>query len=1054
MISVVSFASSGRAAARYSPFRTRQGLTTHCKKAFTRRVSTNQPVAAPPSAMKPIAAVLLIGLLAFPAPGRAQSHCEEPEWVGPRPVTADSNYPGITRIIYVAANGDDGRSAQQAQNEQTPWKTIDRVNAYLDASTDAQVEGTAFLFRRGDRFPGKIVAKRKGTRNKPIQFGSYGDVTQEAVIDGAIPLTGWNQHQGFIYRVDGVWDPVLQLYANDGLQTRARTPNTGFFSADSGGTTSLTSGQLTGTGNWTGGTVRARTSNWTYESRSIDSQTGNTLSFSSSPFSYALDPGWGFYVEGSLTALDAPGEWYHDAALGRLYFWAPANVNPNALSIRGAIHDAGIETTNNRDGIIVSDLSFSGQTSFGVYLQGGNAADDRWFRVENNRFRDNGGACIWIWGTDGSSVEDNELDGCLGQGIVINRADNAIVERNRIIDTGVVAGYGRSGVNGAVAILVDGSYNEVRRNYIENTGYIGIRADGVEHVVEENILTDTMLTLADGAALYQWSPRLEGTRDITFERNIVCDVHGFGDGRPDPEGTLITFGIYLDNKTARAVIKDNTVVNAATGGLNVNTETYNHTISGNVFYGGGDVQVGMNDNNGTVEDVLFENNTLVALTEEARLLSHFVKSDSHDFGTFRTNSYVHPSSNLVLHRKVIDNSFRTDVYTSPEFTSYQGGDPSSEYVLEEFRPCDLNSASRQSLITNSTFDQGRTGWRCWTGNGSCNLATSANSELSGQALNISYVGNRSAFVYFSSFPWEEDELYVLSFDAVGAATDPDQIRAISKQHSGSYSELQTLGYMPLRDAVDRHEIVFRSTSAYTPGRIDFISSAGDWWMDNVRLEKITSTCEDLTPSDYAKVFVNGSDQALSFSLTRDYQTTDGQLVSGSINVPAFGSVVLLAADQTPPAPPPSPTVDSSASVEIDPHATNGKRWDFFVLRIENTGDTAIESVEFAVRGGGAFDTIDSNSAYTLDPDPGPNNGPNPVREPTVTLEFTGAGLPSGDLLVIGTEGGYDNDLDGSISGIDVTITFDDGTTLNDSMTNEGDTGDGDPANWRIELEST
>lgn len=81
----------------------------------------------------------------------------------------------------------------------------------------------------------------------------------------------------------------------------------------------------------------------------------------------------------------------------------------------------------------------------------------------------------------------------------------AFVSNNTILNTGVIPGYGFSGVNGAIGILFDaGTYSTISYNFVQYTGYIGIRFDGQYHLVDSNIVLDTMLTMADGGPIYCW----------------------------------------------------------------------------------------------------------------------------------------------------------------------------------------------------------------------------------------------------------------------------------------------------------------------------------------------------------------------------------------------------------------------------------------------------------------------------------------------------------------------------------------------------------------------
>lgn len=58
---------------------------------------------------------------------------------------------------------------------------------------------------------------------------------------------------------------------------------------------------------------------------------------------------------------------------------------------------------------------------------------------------------------------------------------NSLITNNTITNIGVIPGYGFSGVNGAIGILIDGGTGTtLQYNYLQYVGYIGIRFVGVK----------------------------------------------------------------------------------------------------------------------------------------------------------------------------------------------------------------------------------------------------------------------------------------------------------------------------------------------------------------------------------------------------------------------------------------------------------------------------------------------------------------------------------------------------------------------------------------------
>jgi hypothetical protein len=70
------------------------------------------------------------------------------------------------RKFYVSELGNDTYTTTQAQNPETPWKTLSKVQSSLSSFTS----GDSILFKRGDKFAGSINIQSK----TGMFFGSYG----------------------------------------------------------------------------------------------------------------------------------------------------------------------------------------------------------------------------------------------------------------------------------------------------------------------------------------------------------------------------------------------------------------------------------------------------------------------------------------------------------------------------------------------------------------------------------------------------------------------------------------------------------------------------------------------------------------------------------------------------------------------------------------------------------------------------------------------------------------------------------------------------------------
>ncbi|MBK7944203.1 MAG: hypothetical protein IPJ85_02335 [Flavobacteriales bacterium] len=199
---------------------------------------------------------------------------------------------------YVSPTGSD---TNNGTSQATPWQSIARVN---QLGTSLQ-PGDRILFQRGGLYRGKLTINANGSAAAYIEVGAYGTGAQP-VISGSVPVTGWVQHSGSIWRASLSQRPK-HIYVNGALQTIARFPNSGWLRVDQGTSTSLTDAELTQpNGYWNSATAVIRTANWSYDTAFVSAHANGVLA--PPP---ATAPGklhWGYIRNNKLELLDAPGE--------------------------------------------------------------------------------------------------------------------------------------------------------------------------------------------------------------------------------------------------------------------------------------------------------------------------------------------------------------------------------------------------------------------------------------------------------------------------------------------------------------------------------------------------------------------------------------------------------------------------------------------------------------------------------------------------------------------------------------------------------------------------
>jgi hypothetical protein len=189
------------------------------------------------------------------------------------------------------------------------------------------------------------------------------------VISGSDAVSGWTQQSGNIWR-SNVAGTVKYVFVNGELMTLARFPNTGWLRNDQGSGTQIQDSELTqANGYWNGATAVIRSSNWSYDAVTVSNHANGSITFPNIYFNLS-NYEWGYFLCNKLSELDSPGEWFHDAANGHLYLWAPNNADPNTLNVEAAVREKGVTVFWQRQHVQISDLVFQHQRVCGVRNDG------------------------------------------------------------------------------------------------------------------------------------------------------------------------------------------------------------------------------------------------------------------------------------------------------------------------------------------------------------------------------------------------------------------------------------------------------------------------------------------------------------------------------------------------------------------------------------------------------------------------------------------------------------------------------------------------------------
>lgn len=574
---------------------------------------------------------------------------------------------------YISSNGNDDA---KGTSPSTAWKTINKVNSRQFKP------GDSILFERNGVYHGQLEINESGDLNRPIVITSYGKGAMP-VISGALPLTGWQKHDENIYYTE--FKPYTRdLYKDDNLQTIARYPNSGFLTVDyNADSLHFTDNALVEQdGYWNGANVRIRTKMWVFETRKVKDFKKSTIHVEKHPdypiergFEYRHSPdghstiyninkGWGYYLDNKYELIDSVGEWFQDVEKGKVYYYFPGGNTPR--DIDAAILDFGVKVDNS-DYIIIKGLQFEKYGKAAIHVEG----KSKNLTVEGNKIKNISRFGVNLGQQSANCmVKNNHLHDIYARGITANQLQESIISGNTIRRIGLVPGYGWSGNFTIMGIVLHNletknqtppytNNNIVKNNVIDSIGYSGIRIDGYENTCEYNYLSNCMLTLGDGGALYSYARQWGVSHHNVYRNNIISNTVGNTEGTPSKHNAALA--IYMDNYTHDMLIENNTVMNNVTStGLLINDASKQNTIRGNNFYNN-ELAIAFSEWRviGANYGNLVENNVVYCNTSEqkaARVANH--KAGIFSPAIFRDNYYCSLDEKFYLQYQTYHDDYK------------------------------------------------------------------------------------------------------------------------------------------------------------------------------------------------------------------------------------------------------------------------------------------------------------------------------------------------------------------------------------------------------------
>jgi hypothetical protein len=566
---------------------------------------------------------------------------------------------GHACYYFSTSQGDDNRSASEAQNQATPWKTITK----LDAIFSTLKPGDYVAFARGETFPGGIVATASGASGSPITITSYGSAAAKPIITGFTTASSWTAGSSglFTSQIAAGLPTLGMVRMNGAFQPMGRYPkttasNAGYLTVQShSGTTSITSTQLASIPSFVGGEIVWRPFHWVLWRGAVGAQTSSNVTYTPFPSTsggnaYPAADGYGFFFQNHPNACTTLGEWSYDAASHRVSMFfgqtAPSSQKIEVSSVENLVDVTG------RSWITFEGLAFEGANSEAFLARAAtnvtiDACDISFSGHDALLSNDKATALV---------LTNNKVTYSNFNGFAASGATNVTITGNTIDYTASVAGMGGSGEGQYFGVSNTTNDSTITNNTIKHTGYIPLALRGTNNLVEHNVIDTFGYVKDDAGGIYVDAQAMTGTQIIG---NVVMNGIGAHLGTPDTDPRAN--GIYADDGSSQIEVANNTVFGCGVAGY-YNHNSFAMNVHDNTFFDNGSAFVYYNDTS-TTGTLTVANNIAVAKTssEWAVRASGGTTSISTWFSSASGNHYCRPPADTADFQSYIGGNTVTDL---------------------------------------------------------------------------------------------------------------------------------------------------------------------------------------------------------------------------------------------------------------------------------------------------------------------------------------------------------------------------------------------------------
>jgi parallel beta-helix repeat protein len=766
---------------------------------------------------------------------------------------------GAATYYVSSISGNDSYTAAQAQSSATPWKTIAKLNSFMGSLNP----GDQVLLQAGSVFSSQLNITKSGIAGNPITFSTYGSGAMP-MISGFRGLPTWTNTGGNIWQAtcSGCGLGINMVEIGDSSQPMGRWPNAG-SNADGGynqiqsytATTAITDSHLAGT-NWTGASLVIRKNHWIIENDPILLQSGNIIKYQTTT-TFPPSVKFGYFIQNAIGTLDKPGEWYYNPNTSLMYVYSIGNPAP--MNMYASTIDTLIKF-NNVQYVLVNGVAIQGANKTGVSFLSGSTNS-----LTNCSIRFSGIDGIDIASSTYLNINNDLIDYTNNDGISMvgnyNTIQNCTIRR-----TAVFPGMGTA-QDGYEGIYMNGNYNKLQYNTIDTTGYSAIAFEGGNVTVADNLVNTFCFVKDDGGGIYTWSGNLDSTVNKNtgwITSNIVLNGITAQAGT-DSIQAGIAIGVYLDENTTECEVQNNTVSHCTSGVFF--QDSRNCMIQNNLLFdNAGGVVVRHLLPTGTLKDNDVSGNTVVSYADTEYLT---VTSSLGPVSELPAYAYMHNNKYAQL---LPSSTFYLVVFSglngTGSFGSWQGT-YQKDIVLSTLAPMNFAPYTVNSLIGGDLYTKGT-------------ISAPFSSAATGtRVITSAGVGAIDSGYY-----------YVLNF-TMNAPDNAHTMLAFMEANAVPYPKLTSVVSLPTVTPSSNNTVVWQATATSPSALLTFQIQNN---VQTLSLSNITLYRANVTKNDPTNNYIfqyNASKSAISVPLSGTYTDAGGVLYTGSVSIPAYGSILLI-----------------------------------------------------------------------------------------------------------------------------------------------------------------